>query len=86
MLRDPVSLAVSQYRYVLRTPGHRHHEAAQGMSLEEYVESGPRSEMDNSQTRAIAGDLGTPVRRMHRRDARDRQAEPRGALRVGGHH
>ncbi|HYX84818.1 MAG TPA: hypothetical protein VE777_07595 [Gaiellales bacterium] len=60
MLRQPVRLAHSQYRYVLRTPGHRHHEAAQGMSLEEYVESGLALEMDNSQTRAIAGDIGTP--------------------------
>ena len=60
MLRDPVRLAVSQHRYVLRTPGHRHHERAQGMSLEEYVASGFALEMDNSQTRAIAGDIGTP--------------------------
>ena len=60
MVRDPVRLAVSQHRYVLRTPGHRHHELAQGMSLEEYIESGLALEMDNSQTRAIAGDIGTP--------------------------
>ena len=60
MLRDPVRLAVSQHRYVLRTPGHRHHERAQGMTLEEYVASGFALEMDNSQTRAIAGDIGTP--------------------------
>jgi Galactose-3-O-sulfotransferase len=60
MLRDPVRLAISQHRYVLRTPGHRHHDQAQGMSLEEYVESGLALEMDNSQTRAIAGDIGTP--------------------------
>ena len=60
MLRDPVRLAISQHRYVLRTPGHRHHEQAQGMSLEEYVESGLALEMDNSQTRAVAGDIGTP--------------------------
>jgi hypothetical protein len=60
MVRDPVRLAVSQHRYVLRTPGHRHHEVAQGMSLEEYVESGLALEMDNSQMRAIAGDIGTP--------------------------
>jgi len=60
MVRDPVRLAVSQHRYVLRTAGHRHHELAQGMSLEEYIESGLALEMDNSQTRAIAGDIGTP--------------------------
>jgi hypothetical protein len=60
MLRNPVSLALSQYRYVLRTPTHRHHETALGMSLEQYVASGMALEMDNSQTRAIAGDLNTP--------------------------
>lgn len=60
MLRQPVRLAHSQYRYVLRTPGHRHHVAAQGMSLEAYVQSGLALEMDNSQTRAICGDVGTP--------------------------
>jgi hypothetical protein len=60
MVRHPVKLAVSQYRYVLRTPGHRHHARVQGMTLEEYVESGFALEMDNSQTRAIAGDVGTP--------------------------
>jgi hypothetical protein len=60
MLRNPVSLALSQYRYVLRTPTHRHHETALGMTLEQYVESGIALEMDNSQTRAIAGDLDTP--------------------------
>jgi hypothetical protein len=62
MLRDPARLAISQYRYVLRTPGHRHHDQAQGMSLLEYVESGLALEMDNSQTRAVAGDIGTPYR------------------------
>ena len=60
MLRDPVRLVHSQYRYVLRTPGHRHHEAAQGMSFAAYVESGIALEMDNSQTRAIAGAVGVP--------------------------
>ena len=60
MLRDPIRLALSQYSYVQRTPGHRHHEIARGMSLREYVESGLYLEMDNSQTRALAGDIDTP--------------------------
>ena len=60
MVRNPVRLAVSQYRYVLRTPGHRHHDRVQGMPLADYVRSGIALEMDNSQTRAIAGDVGTP--------------------------
>jgi hypothetical protein len=60
MVRNPVSLVMSQYGYVQRTPGHRHHHAARGMTLEAYIASGIATEMDNSQTRAIAGDLGTP--------------------------
>jgi hypothetical protein len=60
MMRHPLRLALSQYAFVLRTPGHRHHELVQGMSLEEYIRSGIALEMDNSQTRAIAGDVGTP--------------------------
>jgi hypothetical protein len=60
MLRDPVRLAVSQYSFVQRTEGHRHHEAARGMSLAAYANSGLSLEMDNSQTRALSGDVGTP--------------------------
>jgi len=62
LVRQPRSLVVSQYRYVLRTPGHRHHELVTSgrMSIEEYIRSGISMEMDNSQTRAIAGDRSTP--------------------------
>jgi hypothetical protein len=62
MVREPKSLVVSQYRFVLRTPGHRHHElvTSAGMGLGEYIRSGISMEMDNSQTRAIAGDRDTP--------------------------
>ena len=62
MVRKPLSLVLSQYRFVLRTAGHRHHDlvTSQHMSIEEYVRSGISLEMDNSQTRAIAGDLSTP--------------------------
>lgn len=62
MLRKPVSLAISQYHYALRRPGHRLHDivTSEGMSLEEYVRSGVSLEVDNSQTRAIAGDTVTP--------------------------
>lgn len=62
MVRKPKSLVLSQYNFVLRTEGHRHHEEVtrRGMSLEDYIESGLSLEMDNSQTRAIAGDLDTP--------------------------
>jgi Galactose-3-O-sulfotransferase len=60
MLRRPTSLVLSQYSFVLRTPGHRHHQDAQGMSLEDYLRSGLAQEMNNSQTRAIAGAVDVP--------------------------
>lgn len=62
LVRRPLSLVLSQYRYVLRTAGHRHHDlvTSQEMGIEEYIRSGISVEMDNSQTRAIAGDLSTP--------------------------
>lgn len=62
IVRKPSSLVVSQYRFVLRTPGHRHHEVvtSEGMSFADYIRSGMSLEMDNSQTRAVAGDLSTP--------------------------
>jgi hypothetical protein len=62
VLRRPVSLVLSQYNFVRRTVDHRHHQVvtSRNMSLQEYIASGVSLEMDNSQTRAIAGDLSTP--------------------------
>ena len=62
LIRKPVPLAISQYRFVLRTPGHRLHETvtSSGMSLDEYVRGGVSLEVDNSQTRVISGDVTTP--------------------------
>jgi hypothetical protein len=62
MLREPVARALSQYRHVLRRPEHRLHAAAAAgeLSLERYVTSGVALEMDNGQTRALAGDIETP--------------------------
>jgi galactose-3-O-sulfotransferase len=62
MLREPVGRALSQYRHVLRRPEHRlHAQAAAGeLPLERYVTGGVALEMDNGQTRAIAGDVETP--------------------------
>jgi hypothetical protein len=62
MLREPVARALSQYRHVLRRPEHRlHAEAAAGeLTLERYVTGGVALEMDNGQTRALAGDVETP--------------------------
>jgi hypothetical protein len=59
LMRDPVSLVLSQYYYVRRTPGHWLYETAQRMTLDEYVRSGVSLETDNSQTRAISGDTTT---------------------------
>jgi Galactose-3-O-sulfotransferase len=61
MVRDPLALVVSQYRFILRRPGHRLHRqvARAGMSLADYVRSGLSVEADNGQTRAIAGDTST---------------------------
>ena len=62
MLREPVARALSQYRHVLRRPEHRlHADAAAGeLTLERYVTGGVALEMDNGQTRALAGDIETP--------------------------
>lgn len=62
LIRKPVALAISQYRFVRRTPGHRLHETvtSSGMSLDDYVRGGVSLEADNSQTRVISGDVATP--------------------------
>ncbi len=62
LLRDPVSRVISGYKNALHTPGHRFHETVleNKMDLSDYLRSGLALEMDNSQTRAIAGDLTTP--------------------------
>jgi hypothetical protein len=62
LLRKPVARAISGFHRVLETPTHRLHEevAGRGMSLEDYLTSGISLETDNSQTRAIAGDVDTP--------------------------
>jgi len=60
ILRDPVALTVSHYRYVRRNPRHFLHEVASSLTLREFVESGVSLETDNSQARAISGDRETP--------------------------
>jgi hypothetical protein len=62
LLRKPVARAISGYHRVLETPTHRLHEEVAGrkMSLEDYLTSGISLETDNSQARAIAGDVDTP--------------------------
>ena len=61
LLREPIKLILSQYHHVRRHEGHLlHEEAAAYPDLASYVRSGISLEMDNSQTRAFAGDTTTP--------------------------
>jgi len=61
LLRDPIALTISQYGYVCRTPTHPlHADATRLGSLDAYVRSGLSLETDNSQTRAISGDITAP--------------------------
>jgi hypothetical protein len=57
LLRHPVERVISQYYYVLRTPQHALYAqvTARQMSLEDYVASGINPEVDNGQTRLLAG-------------------------------
>jgi Galactose-3-O-sulfotransferase. len=60
LLREPLSLVRSQYQHVRRHEGHLLHEEAKRFpDLTSYVQSGISLEMDNSQTRAFAGDNTT---------------------------
>lgn len=62
MLREPIARTISQYRHVLRTEHHRLHSRAVAgrLTLEQYVCGGEAMEVDNAQTRALAGDVETP--------------------------
>ncbi len=61
LLREPLRLISSQYHHVQRHEGHLlHGEAKAYPDLASYVRSGISLEMDNSQTRAFAGDTTTP--------------------------
>ena len=61
LLREPIALVRSQYHHVRRHEGHLLHEQAKAYpDLTSYIESGLSLEMDNSQTRALAGDTTAP--------------------------
>lgn len=61
LLREPMRLIASQFHHVKRHEGHFLHEEAKAYpDLASYVRSGISLEMDNSQTRAFAGDTSTP--------------------------
>ena len=57
MLRDPVDRVISHYYFVKRTVSHPLHRIVveQGMDLEAYVTSGICDEVNNDQTRLVAG-------------------------------
>ncbi len=57
VLREPVNRLVSHYYHVSRTKDHYLHElvTSRRMSLHDYVTSGISTELDNDQTRMLAG-------------------------------
>jgi hypothetical protein len=59
LLRNPIDRIVSHYHFVLRSPNHYlHGQVVSGdMTLEDYVKSGISSELNNGQTRQLAGGM-----------------------------
>lgn len=57
MMRDPVDRVISHYYFVRRSPNHYLHETvmSKNMSLEDYVGSELSIEINNGQTRLLAG-------------------------------
>lgn len=68
LLRDPVDRMISHYYYVLRTPNHYLYEqvVSREMTLEDYVGSDISTELQNGQTKLLAGDEKNPPRNMLR--------------------
>jgi hypothetical protein len=65
MMRDPIDRIISYYYYVLRYPGSYLYPAvtSQHMSLKEFAMSGLSKELENFQTRLLAGDMKVDLRR-----------------------
>jgi Galactose-3-O-sulfotransferase len=59
LLREPVARVISGYGYIRRRPGHPLHALSHRLSLDEFLRSGNALQLDNGQTRAIAGDTRT---------------------------
>jgi hypothetical protein len=57
ILRDPVARMISHYKHVLRVKHHYLHDevVSRGMSLLDYASSGMSPELENGQTKLIAG-------------------------------
>jgi hypothetical protein len=62
LLREPVDRLLSHYHYVCQRPDHFLHAlvARQRPSFTDYVTGGVSLELDNWQTRVLAGDVSTP--------------------------
>lgn len=58
LLRDPIERAISVYEYIKRAKGHHLHQAAQGLPLKQFMQSGITTELDNGMTRQISGTCG----------------------------
>lgn len=56
MLREPLRRAVSDYAFVSTNTLHPLYESVQSMSFSDYLNSGMTSQLENGQTRLIAGD------------------------------
>jgi hypothetical protein len=59
-LRHPVARTFSGYAYIRRRPRHPLYSLSHSLSLGEFLRSGAALQLDNGQTRAIAGDTTTP--------------------------
>lgn len=59
-LRDPIQRVVSHYSWITRNPEHFLHDDCRLMSLREFVESRITTEIDNGQTRVMAGVANVP--------------------------
>jgi hypothetical protein len=66
LLRDPVERAISHYYHFRRRPAERLHPLAVQSTLAEWVGSCGLVEMDNGQTRRLAGEMNLPCGRVTR--------------------
>lgn len=67
MLRNPIDRVVSIYQFILGKPGHPRHAHVAPMSLEEFAFDETFADLDNGQTRLLAGgDLVAAGGRQHR--------------------
>lgn len=59
LLREPVARVISGYGYIRRRPRHPLYALSHKLPLDEFLRSGVALQLDNGQTRAIAGDTTT---------------------------